>query len=65
MEDIRGRCSCQYSPFDEFRFNGSHGDFYCGVHCLPEEYAKVLGIVGGSHAHKPEPLPQLFWTVDT
>jgi hypothetical protein len=35
MEDIRGRCSCQYPPFDKLRLNGGHGDFYSGVHCLP------------------------------
>jgi hypothetical protein len=64
MKDIRRGRGRQYSPFDKFRFDGGHGDFYCGVHCFPEEYAEMLGIVRGSHAHVPEPLAQLIRAVD-
>ncbi len=40
-----------------------NSDLYCGLHCFPKKYAKVLGIVR-SHAHLLEPLTQLVRAVN-
>jgi hypothetical protein len=54
MKNISRGCSGQYPTFDELGLETGHGDLYCGIHCFPKKYAKMFGIVRGSHAHLPE-----------
>jgi hypothetical protein len=52
MENICSRCGSKYAELNKLGFDAGHGNLYCGIHCLPQKDAKMLGIVWGSHAHR-------------